>query len=201
MLAVINVPQTKEIAVSVPQSYVQTITYRTTQTYYLVGSMFLPTEYAVPRGSHYALYAQLNQGVTWNIWASTLFPLDFYVMNQDNYQRYSSGMSSTAVLTASNIGLDYSTSWTVPSSETWYFVFTDRNPLTLSKVVGVKISQTYLGTQTASYTQYSQTTQMVRITVNQPLFPPQMVNPGVVAMLLGIVILGLGIAQEASKKK
>lgn len=170
VLAVVDVPQTRVVQV--------------TQTVYLAGGELFPAAYPVPSGSYHAVPFQLEQGVTWNISLSTLFPLDFYIMNQTNFQAYSYDMQSTANLVAQDIGAEYTTSWTVPYSGTWYFVFADRNPVSYlqDKTVAVTISETYLTSQ--------------EVTVNAPLLSSDFVVPAVVFWLFGILILGVGIAQQ-----
>jgi hypothetical protein len=180
VLVVVDVPQTHAVQV--------------TQTNYLAGGGLIPAEYSVPSGSYHSVYAQLEQGTTLSISLSTLFPLDFYIMDQGNFSAYSSNMPSTAVLIDNNIHL-YETSWTVPYSDTWYFVFADQNPVPQSSLfspiyVAVTISESYLTTQ--------------EVTVNAPLLSSDFVVPAVVFWLFGILILGVGVAQhplEESKSK
>ena len=172
VLSVVYVPQTHAVQV--------------TQTSYLAGDESIPTEYSVPSESYHCLYAQLEEGTTLNILLSTLFPLDFYIMDLGNFSAYSSDMQSTTVLTAYNIHL-YQTSWTVPYSDTWYFVFADRVPQSDPIYVAATISETYLTTQ--------------EVIVNAPLLSSDFVIPAATLCFLAIGILGVGVQQDVEKSK
>jgi len=172
--SVVDLPHTNEVPVSV--------------TDYLIQN----TEYTIPSGSYHAVYAQLNGGTTWNIWASTVEPLDLYVMDQNNFQQWSDRMPSNASLIA-HLGLDYSTSWTAPYSATWYFVFEDVPPyvnfMGVNKVVDVTVSTV--------------TTELQQVTVNKPLLSPSFALSSLTALIMfwGIVILAVGILRHERRQE
>ena len=172
VLSVVDVPQTHAAQVA--------------QTYYLAGGALIPAEYSVPPESYRSLYAQLGEGTTLKILLSTLFPLDFYIMDLGNFSAYSSNMPSSAALNANNIHL-YQTSWTVPYSDTWYFVFADRVLQSVPIYVAVTISETYLTTQ--------------EVTVNAPILSSGYMIPAATLCFLAIGILGVGVQQDVEKSK
>jgi len=160
--------------VKVPHTTIETI--KTTRTISLVPF----TEYSVPRGSYRAIYSNLDGGVTWDIWVSTALPLDFYIMDKENFDKWVSGQKSNAQIIATNIQVQYSASWAVPNSGTWYFVFNDRNPIFMDKVVGLTVSRTYPDTEV----QY--------VTVEAPLLPSDYANFTAIVMVIGVLLAGCG---------
>ena len=202
-LCVIYVPQTQSVPIPVPQSSVQSQTVEAAVTAYVIGPNI---EYKIPVGSYQAAYTQLAGGTTLNIYASTMEPLDFYVMDQTNFQQYSQGSSSSAPLIA-HIGLQYSTTWTVPYSATWYFVFDDKQPINFNKVVLVTVSYVTVQPQVQYVTRYYYVNQTIQVTVNRPILPANDGQPAAGVVIVGAAILALGIlhnepqVQESKRRR
>lgn len=195
-LAVVKVPQTREVPVTVPEAYTEAVTVRVTRTESLIPQF---TEYFIPVGGYHADHFDLDAGVTWDIWASSGLGVDFYVMDEANFRNWVSGEPSTPEIVATIQGLSstFTTSWPVPHSGTWYFVFVDRNPISgpmiIRKDVGVQVSRTYVEDEVQYNTLYRNVTKYAEITVEQPLLPSELASPMGLVMILGVLILGYGV--------
>jgi len=68
--------------------------------------------------------------------------------------------------------------------------------MTMAKVVGVTISQSYPATETAYVTQYSYTTSYETVTLSETLLPSDFVIPSLLVLVVGILLLGHGISES-----
>lgn len=146
-------------------------------------SNWLNESFSVPPG-HEARSGSISSGtqlgIHFEVTSGGNLDVDFFVADDTNYWKWRAGETASVYLSRTRI-TTLDVNWTVPESDTWYFVWDNSFSIITSKGVTAQITRYWTEIENREVTDY------------RPLIESQYAYVGIIILLVGVAVTVYGL--------